>query len=318
MMSMIKSRKWIVAPIALLGFAISVYIFFSVTLGADEGFTRKMGLELEGGQIAQGWLAGSDEIALYVNGYPVSLSELMEQHAIASNSISTWRSAYDRRVPSDHASIQGKNLVDGAFYDGESPVLEAEVQNIKPLLDIWERYGADTMALGAVIINYAHLTAAIDGGFSLTDEEVQAIVAQRREYHENTVDGSEQMLITDPNTGQQSVGTKITMRDYRTDGYIEAVGSDEYWNEIMPRKVFAEETAVRWRAHAGGGVTYFLDQQEINLRIHEEAETNVVVELTDNFKLDTTLEEAFAFMEENRQYDAQLHAQAKAILSAQQ
>ena len=305
---LLNNKRLIVVSLAVL-VGVGAVSFFAFTLSADDPFTEQDVLKQQGILWAQGRLSGSDEVALFVNGYPVSVAEVMESKAVSEFSTKTWRSAYDRRITVNHPSLNEKGLnhaASMAIYDGESPVLEDVVIPMKPQIDIWEKHGTDAMAVGHLISVYAYLTTAIEAGYALTDAEVAAEVARRREVHEETRDEKTTQIILDQETGESKTVTYETVRNHRVDGYIETVGEDKYWNEILPAQVFREMTTYKWREAAYGDVKEISEMYEINLRLHREAEANVKVEFTDKLRLNVTLNQAFAFIRDSRNYDSQV------------
>ncbi|MCY4528310.1 MAG: hypothetical protein OXD46_04680 [Chloroflexi bacterium] len=308
-MHLLNNKRLIVVSLAVL-VGVGAVSFFAFTLLVDDPFTEQDVPKQQGIQWAQGRLSGSDEVALFVNGYPVSVAEVMESKAVSEFSTKTWRSAYDRRISANHPSLNEKGLnhaaSKAAFYDGESPVLEDLVIPMKPQIDIWEKHGTDAMAVGHLISVYAYLTTAMEAGYALTDAEVAAEVARRREVHEETRDEKTTQIDLDQETGESKTVIYETVRNHSVDSYIETVGEDKYWNEILPAQVFREMTTYKWREAAYGDVKQISEMYEINLRLNREAEANVKVEFTDKLRMNVTLNQAFAFIRDSRNYDSQL------------
>ena len=61
----------------------------------------------------------------------------------------------------------------------------------KKMVETGEKHGADAGALGALIIEYALYSIAVDEGYGLTDAEVAAEVADMKAFYEDNVPASQ-------------------------------------------------------------------------------------------------------------------------------
>lgn len=86
---------------------------------------------------------------------------------------------------------------------------------LQEFVQLIERTGVQTVALGSLIQDRALYERAVANGFSAADQEVTARLER---------DGE---LFRDPPIGAQTTA-------YQATAYIEAVGEDRYWSELYP------------------------------------------------------------------------------------
>ena len=268
-----------------------------VVLLADDPLTSKDFLAARGGEVGQLRLSGSDEVALYINQIPVSVAEVLEERAEIETSVGMWASALERMVPDDHPSLNYEGTKTDYIEDQTSPVPEFFVADMVPWIELWQGHGPDTMALANLMDRYAFVSAAIEAGFSATDAEVRQVVDERRA----AVEAAEVQPPPVTETFNEREGISIHVvektRDHKLDGYIAVVGEDAYWDTILPARERHNITMQKWWSDALADVESHEEMLTITEAMTEAAREEVVVEFTDEFPLDTSLEQVEEFIE---------------------
>lgn len=275
------------ALLLLLGLATAGAVGFVAvtTLVPDPGGSAAVAAEtssleeldrVEGQRIGRARAAGSDDIAFRVNGHPVTTADVLETRAWVTANMTGMRRMVDSAIPDDDDRWLTPEP------DGERPdVPESFVRGIKPLLIVMDKRGPDVAVFGSLISQYASLSAAIEAGYGLTDEEVAAEVAAVRSLFDQT---------QQPDVPQDE-------RDHRFEAYLAEVGEDTYWDEILPPKIRREQSVSNWLAAATSGFQDRREQAWIVTRLQQDALTDAKVETTEHFELPVTLEHAIAYLE---------------------
>ncbi len=92
---------------------------------------------------------------------------------------------------------------------------------LQEFVQLIERTGIQTVALGSLIQDRALYERAVANGFSATDQEVTTRLERDRE------------LFRDPPIGAETTA-------YQATAYIKAAGEDRYWSELYPAKLRRE------------------------------------------------------------------------------
>lgn len=148
---------------------------------------------------------------------------------------------------------------------------------LQEFVQLIERTGVQTVALGSLIQDRALYERAVANGFSATDQEVTARLERDRE------------LIRDTPVGAQAIA------------YIEAVGEDRYWSELYPA-ILRREMAIHnmWTAT----VADFADQgrnESAWADVKRQALNSVSIEVLDADAIaPATVSNALAYLEEYR------------------
>ena len=299
-MAVARSKIVLVSAAAVLSAAVAVAGVLLLVGNAGpkyEGFdpgdppiTNTNAAREVGGLYAVAYNKGNDKVALRINGYPITTAEVLEERAGVEAGIVNMRSLVSRLeregVPYVH-ELSG----DYSFLsDGVSTVPAYIGEVYVPLLALQERYSLDTLALASLVTRYMALGPAIEQGYGLTDAEVQKRVEEKREaWHKS---------LEDDNPDDNVI--VIFSPDYRTREYIKGVGEEVYWNEILPERVFREDTMTAWRTaymegtdnNGGSGRKWSLDS------LYKMLLASVEVEFTKHYKLDASLEDVRAYLQE--------------------
>ena len=292
----------VVLLIALLSAGIAVLVVDDSPTGADDPQTGADFLFERGETVALARVSGSSETALYVNELPVSVAEALEARAEIKSAVDAWASAISRKVPNDDPSLREarENGTTDYFDNQNLPVPAMLVAHMEPWLELWQKHGADTMALANLMHRYGLLAAATKAGYSVTDEEVEARVSDYRQAVETAevqpptvIESSDEFT-----TGPIQIRVVEKTRDHKLDGYIATVGEDTYWGTILPEKIRHDTIINKWRNAETQDVQDNHDEWLAAVEtLHAAALEGLSVELTDAFPLDTTLEKVEAFLQ---------------------
>ena len=254
----------------------------------DPPITQEDAYRVFGGALAVGYNKGNSNVAFRINGYPITTAEVLEAKAGAIAGIAHIRSVVSRLeregVPSVHEPSGNYWFATDDFSTVPAYVGEVYV----PLLALQEKYGLDTVALESLVTRYMALGPAIEEGYGLTDAEVQKRVEEEREIWPKSLE--------DDNADDSSFFSE----NYRMEEYIKGVGEEVYWNEILPERVFRESTMTAWRAaymegtssNGGSGKKWTLDS------LNKALLAGVEVEFTKHYKLEASLEDVLAYLQE--------------------
>ncbi len=149
---------------------------------------------------------------------------------------------------------------------------------LQEFVQLIERTGVQTVALGSLIQDRALYERAVANGFSATDQEVTARLERDRE-----------LFRVNPEVAQ-------------VNAYIEAVGQDRYWSELYPA-VLRREMAIQkmWEAT----VTGITDQGSRDAKwndVQKQATSSVSIEaLAPGAIAPATVSNALAYLDKYRQ-----------------
>lgn len=250
------------------------------------------------------------EVAIVVNGYPVTTTEVLDMKAMSAATTAINRSDLEnfRRIASEeYGEMQEQGLA------------------------LADKHGIDVETLSIVIVTYANLTAALEAGYSLpSDSEVAETVREHREAYEAqiqeyekllegngyTEDGKRVILNEDNTITVESDGGSFsyTAYDRFTEANINATGGERYWTEVLPAELKRTMPTIPWREDALGPVQTegFVTHREYHAEIdraidelHQQALADVQVEIRIPV-LNATVEEAFAYMDESEELEEEL------------
>ena len=240
-----------------------------------------------GGALAVGYNKGNDKVALRINGYPVTTAEVLEAKAGAEVDIVFMRSLVSRLEREGVPYVQQPSGDYSFISDGVSTVPWELGKGYVHRLAVAEKYGPDTMALASLVTRYAPLTQTIKAGHSITDTEVKKLVKEKREIWDKTIEG------------YNPYDNTYTTRGPRTVEYIRGVGEETYWNDIAPKRVFYEHTFRLWTSsHLEGLDVSDPEWRQTLTSLHEAALVSVELEFTKHYKLDASLEDVRAYLQE--------------------
>ena len=184
--------------------------------------------------LAAACAADAPDVALRVNGHAVTRGEIVDAKARFATGMDAMRGQIDIADPS-----------------------------VKPSLDelvrVSEKYSVDAAVMGGIVIEYAEYDAAIKAGFGASDDEVAEVVSMMRSQHEQILVMIEEYGI-DESTGCINMAGIDDSAD--SDGcidvagigelgsvaeYIEAMGEDRYWDEILPAEIRRNAAVGKWK-----------------------------------------------------------------------
>ena len=234
-----------------------------------------------GDEIGQARASGSDEVALWVDDIPVTGAELLERKAQVE--------IYVER------------------FDAELKELEAEGESIEELREIipaafeymdrqkafLETYGSETIALADIMKQYSRYSAAVRAGYTVSDDEV--LVAVRQERNLQSIDKGE--IVSGDN---RLVSFGDANPDYEHSAYIDAVGEKHYYTNVLPKMLKHDMIAGKWLDDQTKDIQLIADRQEAMTVLPRKFLDEAVVELSDVFPFDTTVERAFEFVQADR------------------
>ena len=238
----------------------------------DEHYERQ-----EAGNLAVARNKGSDDVAIWVNGYPITDADVREAQAYRRNRLEDLRQQAARIVPADEP--QPSSLVAegySKYTDGISPISVHESGPIAELFALANKYGVDKTALAKILFEYATLTTAMAEGFGISDEELARHLEEWRTQ------------------------APLFPHSYFSEAeYRKGVGEKAYWDELMPARLFSYHTLQAWREHHLGKITDHEEYSRMRAALETMAYTTADVEFTEHYKLDATVEDAIAFMRES-------------------
>ena len=230
----------------------------------------------EAGSLAIARNKGSDDVALRVNGYPNTDADVLEAQAYRRNRLEHLRRQAERIVPADQPQPFGI-LPDGhnVYTDGISPISVHESGPIAESFALADKYGVDIATLAKILYEYASLTTAIAEGFGITDAELERHLE-----------------------GSHALARPFPYNYFNEAEYRKGVGERAYRNELLPARPYHYYTVLAWREHHLGKITDPEERSQMRAEIETIAYTNAVVEFTEHYKLDATVEDAIAFIED--------------------
>ena len=234
-------------------------------------------------------VSADDDVALRVNGYPITNVELVESRLRYYRNLESMRSAAARTVPADQWDDTAADA-NFASNDPRSPIHEHMITDgFTAYIGALEKHGGDVVGLAALIADYAEFSAAIDAGHSASEAEVA-------EYVEMTRDA----LNRQSASAASEWGILPEMQ-----GYIDAVGENRFWAEIYPDQLARDIAIGKWRQAAiseyNGGEDIALHAKTADKILHEltlSALDNADIEIVDAEKARANSDEALAYLRE--------------------
>ena len=189
--------------------------------------------------LAQGCAVDDPDVALRVNGYPVTYGEIAD----AKERFTTYR-----------ADMRGQ-------IDAADPSVKPQLEG---LAKVHEKYSVDAVVIGGIVKEYAMYDAAIKAGFSASDDEVAQAVSTMRSQHEQF-----SKLIQESGIDESDGCIKASDIDEFADPdecidiealgigelgsvaeYIDMMGNDEYWDEVLPAEIRRNWAVAKWKEAA--------------------------------------------------------------------
>lgn len=189
--------------------------------------------------LSVGCAADDPDVALRVNGHPVTYGEIAD----AKERFTTYR-----------ADMRGQ-------IDAADPSIKPQLEG---LARVHEKYSVDVVAIGGIVNKYAQYDAAIKAGFSASDDEVAEAVSTMRSQHEQF-----SKLIQESGIDESDGCIKASDIDEFDDSddcidvevvgigevdsvaeYIEVMGDDKYWDEVLPAVIRRNSAVGKWKEAA--------------------------------------------------------------------
>ena len=262
-----------------------------VVLFADETSFAKM-FSGFGDEIGQARVSGSDEVALWVDGIPVTVAELLERKA----QVEIYTERFDAELKELEA--EGESIKE---LRGIIPAAFEYMDSQKSLLEL---YGSETIALADIMKQYSRYSAAIKAGYTISDDEVLAAVQLER--NQQGVDKVEVVL-----DDKQVVSFSDTIPDYEHSAYIDAVGEKHYYTSVLPGMLKHDMIAGKWLHDQTKDMQSTADREEAMTVLPRKFLDEAVVELSNVFPFETTVEKAMEFVLADRLTEDKLLVQQR-------
>lgn len=255
------------------------------------------------------------EVAIVVNGYPVTTTEVLDMKATIASHVAINRPGSEdicRNLREDRAEFcKQRNVLRNALSD---------------------KYGIDVWTLKSVILTYANLTAALEAGHSLpSDSEIAEKVRESRETYEAIIQEYKKLLEGNGYTEDgkrvilgedKSITTEVGVNRFATVAYphlteakINATGGERYWTEVLPAELKRTLPTIPWREDALGPLlqtdgfkTYEEYHAEID-RALDQLQQQVLADVQVEIRipvLNATVQQAFAFWDEYEELEEEL------------
>ena len=219
---------------------------------------------------------------LRVNGHVIGYAEYAEQKARFITALATHKTQLETAVPIEQwVEPQGDALNNPA-----RPLPEFMFSDkFRAMVGVMEKHGADAGAMGALIMDYARYSAAVNKGFDVSRDDLTAEVAMMREIYEANVRVSQQ--------GE--------FGEFK--GYISVVGEDVFWGDIYPAKLRLTLAVGDWRLAALAEVTEDgriddKDRTRIFAALDQQALDGLQIDGADQRILTVTPEQGLAYIRE--------------------
>ena len=186
--------------------------------------------------LSAGCAADALDVALRVNGHAVTYGELAEAKAQFTASGVGMRERIDAADPSVKPSLE-------------------------ELARVRTKYSVDAAVIGGIVNERAEYDAAVKAGFGASDDEVAEVVSTMRSQREQVRRMVEEYGI-DESSGCVEIDEEGVTESNESEGciqvagigeldsvaeYIEAMGEDRYWDEILPALLRRNLAVGKWR-----------------------------------------------------------------------
>ena len=230
---------------------------------------------LRGVEIGKARYEGTEEVVVRINGYPVTSADFLEARA---------------RMVVD--------VLEEKEFEREHPDAERAYEDMPSRYELVEEHGVDAAAFATFIAQYAPLSTALKAGHGASDEEVAKLMEEQRERFDKM--GQEEIVGEVWSDILQITLTKTVVysRNRQLEGYVSAVGEDEYWCQVLPARLRLQHTTSDWLADATHGLGMDDMFRVVNRSLKStlvDAEVDVV---RGEFNLGATPEEAVAYLQD--------------------
>ena len=245
-------------------------------------------------------LLGNEDVALTVNGHPITAEQFLVERKGWQHGVESTKSVLSRVVPDGDPSLSRSSF---DLLDPTATYPEGHVIHERIFEYLYERHSLDAIVLSFLIEEYAPYALGIDAGFTITDEEVQAEVDKRRERYELKMEYRRtQTLTPDPETGELVSGS---YRDNEHEVGIEVYGDDYYWTIFYPEMVRRGEISAQWwKQHYHDGMSE-IDATRTYYEVKRWLVQEAMVEITGQVEINATVDEARAYYLDWEKKDAE-------------
>ncbi len=139
----------------------------------------------QGAEYARSYVSADDKVFMKVNDYEVNYREYAEMKRQFANNLRNMQAQVNGAVPLD----DWMEPVGDERYQPSRPLPQFMITDgFKALTAVMEKHGVEAGALGAVIIDYARYSQAVEDGFTVTDDALaEEIRETRAAYESNTI-----------------------------------------------------------------------------------------------------------------------------------
>ena len=295
------NSKWITMVIAIVFVALAVSIPTGYVLLAEDPDEVKDTLWDRGSSEAKAFLAGDDEIALTVNGHPITVAEFLRAREADTTGRARVENTFSRVVPDDDPSIENKHWVNDClecfaeYMDDPTKPLPKSYVELFPALELYLTYSVDSVALAGLLMDYTVYAAGVEAGYTMTDEEVQEVVDKAQFYYDNQ---GKTVSVPDPRTGEPSEA--LVAVDHERSAFIQTMGENEYWTKYLPETERRNGIAAKWRDAKYAPLYSRSATQDEILQVtwdyHVKLISDATVEFTGAIDIDATPEQALQFL----------------------
>ena len=244
-------------------------------------------------------LLGNEEVALTVNGHPITVEQFLLERKWWQHEVESTKSVLSRVVPDGEPSLHRRPYdpfgPTATYREGDAIVIFARIFEY-----LYERHSLDAIVLNYLIEEYAPYALGINAGFTITDEEVQVEVSKHMEWYELKMENRRIETLTpnpettpDPEPGEVYLGTSYV--DFGHEDGVEVYGYDYYWTTRYPEQVRRAGIFWQWWSqHFHDGMSE-LDVTRTAYEVERWLVQEAVVEITGQVEINATVEEAVAY-----------------------
>ena len=268
----LRFHRWLLLLAGLALIAAAVIVFAAVTVfNIDPEDIRR----LQGSAIGKAHKTASKDVVVRVNGYPITEADILQARDQAAISLSIMK-------------------------DYELNVMPEDVRESGPrYFELVERHGTDAVALGGLIATSAYLSAAVDAGHSISDDDVAKGMEEYRRLLKKVAQGEPVEVRHDPGKTPTTAVIEPDGEFEELFAYIDAVGEDKYWTEILPAEFWRESTVASWRSAAARDIADPRPIVTVLYSLKRAAIADIDVKVVNGaFDLRTTPEKALAALYE--------------------
>ena len=242
-------------------------------------FPRDAEIERQWALMGEARRDGGSTIVAYVNGLPVTKADIEESRVELAMGLESTRnllaqfeatamfsSEHGGMIPTPQGVVQ--------LRDKRAPIILTDdpIELMTRGIERIEQYGVDTVLLAGAVDDRAMFTAATAAGHTCDDADIAARVAQTKTF--------------------LAAGMSPAL-----EGYLSAVDEEVYFTELLPDRIAMGQAVLSWRQEVFDDAIFPEDPRLKWHNARRDAFLEARVTLTNVFDLDTTVEDATAYME---------------------